>query len=118
MSNGKIITNTTIRKLTSQEYEDKTVQKAIEIYDEFIADGLGNVFTKADLNSTTTPVKKISAETPEYEAYEDDQKKQQRMPELDDFDPETYDAYLQAQVKLPVVIREPISSASSSRWDH
>ena len=74
----------------------------MEVYDKLIAEKLGDVFTEDDLKSTTTPVKKISAVTPEYEAYEDSQEKQERMPELDDFDPETYDAYVQAHVQLPV----------------
>jgi hypothetical protein len=80
----------------------------MEVYDELIVDKLGDVFTEADVNSTTTPVKKISAVTPEYEAYEDDQEKQERMPELDDFNPETYDAYVQAQVQLPVGDQMPL----------
>jgi hypothetical protein len=58
MSNGQSITNMTIRKLVPQVYEDKSVQKSMEVYDRVIAEKLGDVFTDVDLNSTTTPMKK------------------------------------------------------------
>jgi hypothetical protein len=43
----------------------------------------------------------INAVTPEYEAYEDDDEHHTRMPDMDDFDPETYDEYILAHVQLP-----------------
>jgi hypothetical protein len=46
-------------------------------------------------------VKVTNAVTPEYEAYEDDDKHHERMPDMDNFDPETYDDYILAQVQLP-----------------
>jgi hypothetical protein len=49
MSNGQVVTNTTIRKLLPQEYEDKTVLKSMEVYDNLIAERLGDVFTEEDL---------------------------------------------------------------------
>jgi hypothetical protein len=46
-------------------------------------------------------VKVTNAVTPEYEAFEDDQERQKRMPDTGDFDPETYDEYILVQVQLP-----------------
>ena len=54
---------------------------------------LGAPVEDTDLSST--------AVTPTYEAYEDDVEKQTHSPDLNNFNPETYDACMQEQICLP-----------------
>lgn len=101
---GKLVRRTTVRKLTPQEWEDKANTKLRDKFDEDIAQKLGSAMTEADLSTVdgiTTKGRKISAVTPEYEAYEDDDEKHERIKEVDDLDQETYDAYVLSQVMLP-----------------
>jgi hypothetical protein len=51
--------------------------------------------------SVKSGIKVVNAATPAYEAFEDDHERKSRIPDMDDFDPETYDAYIFAQVQLP-----------------
>ena len=101
---GKIVRRTTIRKLTPQEWEDKTHAKRRNEFDEDVVKKLGEPMTVADLRAlergNTKKSRKVSAVTPEYEAYEDDEEVQKRIDEVD-FDEETYDAYVLSQVRLP-----------------
>jgi hypothetical protein len=104
---GRVVHRTTVRKLTPQELEDKTHAKLRETFDKDIASKLGDPMTEAELGTVKgheedkSASRKISAVTPEYEAYEDEHEQQKRMPKVDGFDQETYDAYVLAQVQLP-----------------
>jgi hypothetical protein len=101
--NGEVVTKRTIRKLTPQEQEDKTVLKEKQAFDEKVTRALGDPMLDQDLVAVKASrgVKVTNAVTPEYEAYEDDQEYQKRIPDADDLDPETYDEYILAQVQLP-----------------
>jgi hypothetical protein len=60
---------------------------------------------------TSHGIKVIDAATPVYEAYEGDEECRKRMPEVDDFDPETYEEYILAQVHLPRVDEHRLGTA-------
>jgi hypothetical protein len=62
--------------------------------------------------------RKISAVTPEYEAYEDEHEQQKWMPEVDGFDQETYDAYVLAKVQLPKGDDMAIGTIVKRKHDH
>jgi hypothetical protein len=64
---------------------------------------MGDPMLDQDLSAVKTNrgIKVIDAVTPDYEAYEDDEECQKRMPDMDNFDPKTYDAYISAQFQLP-----------------
>jgi hypothetical protein len=101
--NGEVVAKRTIRKLTPQEQEDETMSREQQAFDGKVTQKLGDPMLDQDLAAVKASrgVKVTNAVTPEYEAYEDDQEHQKRMPDTDNFDPETYDEYILAQVQLP-----------------
>lgn len=118
--NGQVIHVDTLRKLTPQEWESESHKAARTAFDRTVESKLGGITTEADLEDTTSlrdrskestksegkPHRKISAVTPEYESYEDEEEVQKRIPDADILaadpeDPDTYDAYVTAQVQLP-----------------
>jgi hypothetical protein len=74
-----------------QEFDNSVIQK------------LGDPMLDQDLSAVkaTRGIIVIDAVAPEYEAYEDDEECRKRMPEVNDFNPETYDEHILAQVQLP-----------------
>ena len=96
---GRVVRQT-IRLLTPQEWEDKVHQEMRKEFDSLVRSELGGPMTKGDLKSAN-PSREILAVTPTYEAYADDEETQERQADVDDFDPETYNAYVQAQIRLP-----------------
>jgi hypothetical protein len=101
--NGEVVAKRTIRKLTPQEQEDRTMLEEQQAFDNRVNQKLGNPMLDQDLDAVKVSrgVKVIDAATPEYEAYEDDGKCLKRIPDVDNFDPGTYDEYILAQVQLP-----------------
>ena len=65
-----------------------------------MAKKLGTPMREKDLTALG-PRREISVVTPTYKAYADDEETQERQAHVDDFDPETDDAYVQSQIKLP-----------------
>jgi hypothetical protein len=102
-ANGEVITKRTVRKLTPRELEDSTMLKEHQAFDNSVILKLGDPMFDQDLSAVKAScgIKVIDAVTPEYEAYEDDHECRKRVPDVDDFDPETYDEYVFAQVQLP-----------------
>jgi hypothetical protein len=121
---GRVVHRTTVLKLTPQELEDKTHAKLRETFDRDVASKLGDPMTEAELSMVKGHEKdksasqKISAVTPEYEAYKDEHERQQRMPKVDGFDQETYDAYVLAQVQLPKGDDMAIGTIVKRKRDH
>jgi hypothetical protein len=73
--------------------EDETVSREQQTFDGKVTQKLGDPMLDQDLAAVKASrgVKVTNAVTPEYEEYEDDQEHQKRMPDTDNFDPETYD---------------------------
>jgi Reverse transcriptase (RNA-dependent DNA polymerase) len=117
--NGNVIVVDTLRKLTPQEMESGSHERLRHAFEQAIEKRHGPGTTELDLEDMSAPVKseakgkkkkgtprQISAITPAYEVYEDDTESHKRMPEADTLtgeldDPDTYDAYVTAQVCMP-----------------
>ena len=60
----------------------------------------------------------VSTITLTYEAYKDDVEKQTHSPDLDNFDPVTYDAYIQAQIWLSYGEELQLHTILHQKWDN
>ena len=88
--------------MTPQEEEDCQVKRCMTTFNTAITEKLGDPMKDKDLPELESGHHAlISVVTPVYEAYEDDNEKQSHAQNPDDFDPETYDAYVWAQIELP-----------------
>ena len=100
VKSGEVIRRNTYRKLTPEEYDNSAITLERKLFDETIGKRLGEPLKEVDLSATFG----ISAVTPEYEAYEDDELNP--VPEPPDVDaleeePEGYEGYITAEVLLP-----------------
>jgi hypothetical protein len=101
-ANGEVVRRNTFRHIRREEYETDENKKSRSEFDELILKRMGEPLSMEEL----TPQFDIAVVTPEYEVYEDDDSKPMPTVErdidgIDDFDPETYDGYITAQVLLP-----------------
>jgi hypothetical protein len=96
-SNGEVVRRNTFRHLKREEYESEDCKKARYAFDEAITKRLGDSLSMEEL----TPEFDVAAVTPEFEVYEDDDSKPMPTVEIDDYDPDTYEGYITAQVLLP-----------------
>ena len=96
---GEVVRRNTYRALTPEEWDSDANRKERELYATSVEARLGSPLKDSDLSSSFG----VSAVTPEYEAYEDDDSENIQSPDLDDVDSEPggYDGYITAQVLLP-----------------
>ena len=72
---GRVVHRSTIRLLTPQEWEDKDHEKLRDNFDSRVETALGTPMVEEDL-AAIGPKREISAVTPTYEAYTDDEEYQ------------------------------------------
>ena len=92
---GKVIQRTTVRALTQIELDSETEKAARESFDKDIENRHGKNAKPSDFADDP------DSDTPEFEAYSDESDgSEQRMPEADDYDEDTFDKYLGAETRL------------------
>ena len=96
---GRVVHCQTIRLLTPQEWEDEDHEKLRDEFDSQVKTKLDSPMKEEDLEAVG-PKREISAVTPTYEAYANDEEVQLRQANIGDYDPETYDAYVLSQILL------------------
>ena len=94
---SKVLMRDTIRPLTHEDFESPDTLQRMERFDATMTKKLSTSITEAEVRNEKSTVSSFTAETPKYEAFEDES----RMPDVDDFDPETYDDLISCQVTLP-----------------
>ena len=100
---GEVVRRNTFRCLTQDELDSDVNRKGRELFDETVSRRLGDPLKEPELSSSFD----VSAITPKYEVYEDDETSLEVVPEVDDivgsseYDPEGYNGYITAQVLLP-----------------
>jgi hypothetical protein len=93
---GTVIARTTVQKLTSDELNNHLVQERIQEFYKKVRDKLGDTMEPIDVQPTAnTYLQDIETGT------FDPVKPEAKMPEADQFDTDTCDQYLGAQVLLP-----------------
>ena len=120
---GEVVSQTSIRKLTPQEHDNSDIHHAMHKFMDNMQDKLGPPIADDDtpiLEATEAASGKkkrkaksksrcpvsvssldVNAVTPEYEPYEDDDESNQHQWDPDDFDINTYDGSMTAQISLP-----------------
>jgi hypothetical protein len=85
----------TFKGLTAEDLADPRWKREMEEFDVSVARTLGDKIAPGDLPGD---------ETPEFEAYEDDEEGTQKIvvEDRDEFDADAYDPYLNAEVLLPI----------------
>ena len=93
--NGKVVQRTTVRGLTNQEIESEMEKTARAAFDAEIAAKLEPKAQPSDF------IDDGDSDTPHYEAYSDSSAgKEQRMPEADDYNVDSFDKYLGTETLL------------------
>ena len=101
--NGEVIRRNTFRHLTQEELDTDENKRERHLFHLSVSKRLGEPVPHDELEQQFG----ISAVTPEYDAYEDDEAKPTVIPDVEefvgtsDYDPEGYDGYISAQVLLP-----------------
>jgi hypothetical protein len=97
-ANGEVVRRNTYRHIRQEEFESEEYKLLRADFDKTVAQRLGDAMNEDDVKK-----RDISAFTPEYEPYEDDETPAIITPEQDDIDEESsaYDGYLTSQVMLP-----------------
>jgi hypothetical protein len=98
-SNGEIEHRNSIRQLTTHEWESAAMTKQRVDFDVAAEKALGASMEPSDLRRIENQT--ISAVTPEYEPYEDEDQPAWQAPDADDYDADAYNAYITSQVLLP-----------------
>ena len=102
-SNGEVIRRNTFRHLTQEELDSDENKRERHLFHLSVSKRLGEPVPHDELEQQFG----ISAVTPEYDAYEDDEAKPTVIPDVEefvgtsDYDPEGYNGYISAQVLLP-----------------
>ena len=105
--------------LNAQEEEDGEILCQKGRFNTSVIKKFGMLVEDADLSSIKSdPGFTISAITLTYEAYEDDVEKQTHSPDLNNFDAETYEAYMQAQIHLPHGEALQLGIVLHQKWDN
>jgi len=97
---GEVVRRNTYRGLTPEEWDSNANRKERELFCASVESRLGDPLKESDLNTSLG----VSAVTPEYEVYEDDESEEHiQSPDIDDWDsePQGYDGYITAEVLLP-----------------
>jgi hypothetical protein len=103
-ASGEVVRRNSLRRLTHEELSSDENRKERDTFDEAVSHRLGEQFKE---ESELTTSFGISVITPEYEVYDDDENKQEAVPDIDEivgqneYDPENYNGYITSQVLLP-----------------
>lgn len=99
-SNGQVVHRSTVRPLTPDEMDSPEEKRERDEFDASVRKALGGSLTWDDLKDDP------DYETPILDPYEDDEQEKHQVPDIDDADVDTYDQYVNAEVKLPKGDRE------------
>ena len=97
---GKIIHRTSIWPIKKETRLDDGFKEASAAYTTQLTAALGN--RMAGIPLAEDEHDEYGDETPTFEAYEDDEQSDVRVPEADDYAPDAYDKLISAKVILPV----------------
>lgn len=103
-ASGEVVQRNSLRRLTHEELSSDENRKERDTFDEAVSRRLGETFKKESELATSFG---ISVITPEYEMYDNDENKQEAVPDIDEivgqneYDPENYNGYITSQVLLP-----------------
>ena len=100
--NGNVLHRSTYRPLTKEERANEACAAARRNFDIKIQQRYGKPTTESSiLEQESNDQRSVSVLTPEYDAYSDGHEHHERHDDVDNYDIETYDSYLTAQVLLP-----------------
>ena len=98
---GKIVHRTSVWPLSVEKSHDPLFTAQREQFDTDLKEALGNRFEGLDPEEGDDPAEEGN-DTPFFEAYEDDEQKDTRVPEADDYKVDAYDKLISAKVMLPL----------------
>jgi hypothetical protein len=98
--NGQIVYRSTVRHLTPDEWKDEDMATRRRNFDQKVQQLLGDSF---DYDVMKSDPDFADLEMPSFESYADDHDgEHSQVPDIDDVDPDTYDAYVGAEVGLSI----------------
>jgi hypothetical protein len=112
-ANGQIVVRTTFRGLTDIEIASEVEIKARDAFDDLIKVKLGDKMTVDDYKNDP------DVETPFHPTYSDNETGDSpRMPDIDDYDVDSYDQYIGAEVTLPLGNRMASGKVKGRKRSH
>ena len=97
-ANGEVIRTPHVRRLTPLEERDESHREERKSFTEALEAKLGQPFLDDEIKNEDTAT--VAVATPEYEPYSDEETEPILPIEADDYDPETYDSLVNAEVQL------------------
>lgn len=94
-STGRELSYTSVIPLSVEDRNDEIVKKQITEYDDKLKESLGQRMEGIPIDDNDDD------EVKEYEPYEDESQPQQKVPEADDMDYDSYHKFVSARVMLP-----------------
>ena len=98
---GKIVHRTSVWPLSVEKSHDPSFTAQRDQFDTDLKEALGNRFEGLDPEEGDDPAEEGN-DTPFFEAYEDDEQEDTRVPEADDYKVDAYDKLISAKVMLPL----------------